>query len=116
MPEQTFDKTTGYAADTGDALAEWVGGWLRQSIRGDNLTKLRRSGADERHMFILLPSMADVEFRVTELFMRSDAPLPSVPPDLPPEVTHVWVISVWGHSGMRWSPESGWESFATRLG
>jgi hypothetical protein len=113
MPEQTFDKTTGYAADTGDALAEWVGEWLRQSIRSDNLTKLRRSGADERHMFILLPSMADVEFRVTELFLRRDAPLPTAPPDLPPEITHIWVASVWASSGMRWSPLAAWESFAT---
>jgi hypothetical protein len=115
MPEQTFDKTTGYAAETGDALAEWVGGWLLEPVRSDNLTKLGRSGAEERHMFILLASMADVDFRVTELFMRSDAPLPAVPPDLPSEVTHVWAASVWGYPGMRWSPEAGWESFATRL-
>jgi hypothetical protein len=114
MPEQTFDKTTGYAAETGDNLARWVGTWLREPVRSDNLTKLGRSGAGERHMFILLPSMAEVEFGVTELFMRSDAPLPAAPPDLPAEVTHVWVASVWGYPGMRWSPEAGWESFATR--
>jgi hypothetical protein len=114
MPEQTFDKTTGYAADTGDALAEWVGEWLRGAVRSDNLHKLCRSGLKERHMFILLPSMADVDFRVTELFMRSNAPLPTVPPELPSEVTHVWVASVWGFPGMRWSPEAGWELFATQ--
>jgi hypothetical protein len=115
MPAQTFDKTTGYAADTGDALAEWVGDWLRQPIRSDNLAKLRRSGAAECHMFIILPPMADAEFGVTELFVRGDAPLPTVPPDLPPEVTHVWVAGAWGYPGMRWSPEAGWERFATRI-
>jgi hypothetical protein len=115
MPEQTFDKTTGYAAETGDALAEWVGEWLREPVRSDNLTKLGRSSAEERHMFILLPAMADVEFRVTELFMRRDAPVPTRAPDLPPEVTHVWVAGAWGYPGMRWSPNGGWELFATKL-
>lgn len=114
MPGQTFEKTTGFAADDGNALAEWVGEWLRQPVRADNLTKLMRLGVDERHIFIILPSMADVGFEVTELFMRSDAPLPTIPPNLPPEITHVWVASVWGHSGVRWSPEAGWEWFATQ--
>jgi hypothetical protein len=26
--DQPWDKTTGYAADTGDALAEWLGEWV----------------------------------------------------------------------------------------
>src|SRR5262249_7398179 len=114
MPEQTFDKLTGYAASTGDALSEWVGDWLRDPVRSDNLTKLGRSGATARHMFIVLPSMADALFRVTELFVRSDAPLPTAAPDLPPEVTHVWVAGVWGSPGMRWSLDAGWQRFATR--
>jgi hypothetical protein len=114
MPEQTFDKTTGYAASTGDALADWVGDWLRDPVRSDNLTKLGRSGAAERHIFIVLPAMADTPFRVTELFVRSDAPLPTIAPDLPPEITHVWVAGVWGHPGMWWSPDAGWRRFETR--
>lgn len=109
--EQPQEKTTGCVADTGDAIAEWLGPWIR-ARRARKIGKLRRSGANERHLFVVLPGDADAPFAVTDLLLRRDGPLPTIPPDLPDGMTHVWVVSTWdsGH-GMRWSPEDGWESF-----
>ena len=39
--------------------------------------------------------------------------LPDADPDLPPEVTHIWVVSTWDSgAGMRWAPDAGWSRFA----
>jgi hypothetical protein len=85
---------------------------MHQPENAHNLKKLGRSGAPERHMFIVIPGFPDTPFGVTELLTRDDAPLPSLPPKLPSEVTHVWAASTWGVGyGMRWSPARGWEAF-----
>jgi hypothetical protein len=77
-----------------------------------NLEKLARSGADERHLFLILPGFAEARFAVIDLLMRDGAPLPDTDPELPPEVTHVWTVSTWRDgSGMRWSPDEGWLRF-----
>jgi len=71
-----------------------------------------RSGADERHLFVILPGFSDPPFAVADLLMRDDPPLPSIAPVLPPEVTHVWAMSTWDtKSGMRWAAKSGWQYF-----
>ena len=106
------ERTGGIVADTGDALAAWVGDFLEGHERQDVRHKLLRSGADERHAFLILPGFAEVGFGVIDLLMRDDAPLPEAEPALPVEVTHVWVVSTWssGH-GMRWAPDQGWSYF-----
>jgi hypothetical protein len=112
MPRQDISKTAGYVSDTGDPLAEWLADWLIEPSRRDNLDKLASSRADERHIFLVLPSYADAPFTATDLLMRSNAPLPVKSPVLPDEVTHVWVASVWGAGqGMRWGPATGWSHF-----
>lgn len=114
LPEQGHEKTGGYAADTGDALARWLGWWLRDPVRADNLRKLSASGAPERHIFVVFPPFADAPFGVTDLLMRPNAPLPTLDPDLPDDVTHVWAASAWSSgAGMRWSPDGGWGYFTT---
>ena len=114
LAEQEHDKTGGYVADTGDALPRWLGWWLRDPVRADNVRKLSASGAPEHHMFVVFPPFADAPFGVTDLLMRRDAPLPTLSPDLPDEVTHASAASAWGGgAGMRWSPDAGWHRFAT---
>ena len=71
---------------TGDVLAEWLGDWMRRPEQAHNLEKLTRSGAEERHLFVLLPGFSDAPFGVVVLLMQEDPPLPTVAPDLPPEV------------------------------
>jgi len=110
--ELPTERAGGFVAETGDALAIWIGDFLREAERRDVLDKLSRSRRSQRHVFVLLPGFATAPFGVTDLLMRDGAPLPVVDPDLPEEVTHVWVASSWATGrGFRWDPERGWECF-----
>lgn len=113
-PDIPLSRLAGMVPSTGDAVSKWVAEWIIEPSRSDNLNKLRRSAARERHLFVIVPALATPAlFAVTDLLMRSDSPLPIVRPILPSEVTHVWVMSTWtyGH-GFRWSPDRGWQRFA----
>jgi len=73
--------------DTGDPFAAWLSDWILEANRTDNLGKLERSEAQERHLFVLLPGFNTAPFIASELLMRStEPPVPTVPPTLPPEV------------------------------
>lgn len=114
--ELPLERTGGFVASTGDALAQWIGDFLRAERRQDVRDKLRRSGTDARHGFVILPGFSVADFGVTDLLMRDDAPLPKAEPVLPAEVTHVWAMSTWSTGqGMRWSPEVGWRHFDKRI-
>lgn len=106
------DRVGGFVASTGDALTTWVGEWLTRPDQGHNLDKLRASRAPERHMFLILPGFAEAPFSVSDLLIRTDAPLAAIPPALPVGITGVWVMSTWssGH-GHRWSSDTGWKRF-----
>lgn len=109
------ERTGGFVADTGDALAVWVSEFLDGDRRRDVRNKLARSEAHERHAFLILPALATAEFGVVDLLMRDGAPLPNEAPALPNEVTHVWAMSTWSSGqGMRWSPTDGWSFFDKR--
>ncbi len=106
------ERSGGWAATTGDPLVQWLDDWIRQVEQAHNLEKLRTSGADERHLLIVLPGFATAPFQVMDLLWRDDAPLPTVAPVLPTEVTHIWAMSTSSSgSGMRWSPDAGWAFF-----
>jgi hypothetical protein len=106
------DRSGGMVAETGEALGTWVGEFLLGDQRSDVREKLLRSGAEERHAFVIVPSFARVGFSVMELLMRDDAPLPEAPPALPVEVNRLWATSSWSSArGMRWSPDQGWSYF-----
>lgn len=106
------ERAGGAVASTDDALSGWLGEWLRGDPRQDVRRKLRASGAAERHVFIVVPPFADGDFGVRDILLRDDAPLPATAPDLPQEVTHVWVASTWtSGDGFRWDPNSGWLRF-----
>jgi len=79
-------------SDTGDPLAAWLGDWIIDAKQSDNLRKLATSGKDEGHLFIIVAGLGNVPFHVTDLLIRDDVPLPTIPLPLPREVTHVWVI------------------------
>ncbi len=113
-PQISQERSSGWVAPTGDALSEWMSEWIIDPSRADNLTKLRRSAASERHLFVIAPGIeSTAPFSVTDLLMRADAPLPTVAPVLPDEVTHVWIMGPWVNGrGFRWSPDLGWETFA----
>lgn len=109
---QAQERTGGVVANNGEAIASWIGEFLRERQQADVLAKLGRSGAVERHAFIILPSFSTAPFTVTDLLRREDGPLPTVPPTLPDQVTHVWAVATWNVGrGLRWSPDEGWQNF-----
>ncbi|MET8679451.1 hypothetical protein ABZW18_18210 [Streptomyces sp. NPDC004647] len=106
------EKSGGMVADTGDAFAHWVSDWLVEPQQADNLAKLRRSEADERHLFVLLPGFTTAPFVAFDPLMRPDGPLPTVAPVLPDEITHLWAMSTWDTGdGFTWAPHVGWSRF-----
>jgi len=114
VPELPPHQAGGAVASTGDALSEWISKWIIEPLRSDNLRKLQRSAVGERHLFVIIPGFGSMaSFPVTDLLMRTDAPLPTVNPQLPSEITHVWVMGTWAAHGFRWSPDQGWKTFAS---
>jgi hypothetical protein len=111
LPELSFEQSGGMVGDSGDPLADWIGEFLMDPKQADVLEKLRRSDADERHAFVLVPGFTSAPFSVAYLLLQDDAPLPNKAPSLPAEVSHVWAMSAW-KSGrvLCWSPDSGWRS------
>jgi len=112
IAEQTSELMGGYSPATGDPLAAWLGEWLADSSRSDNVRKVTRSGADERHIFVLASAFT-MDYAVTDLLATVNAPLPTIPPDLPTGITHVRVMSMWidWGDGFRWSSDGGWNRF-----
>ena len=107
------ERSGGWVADTGDALASWLGHFLNEAEQEDVRGKLASSDAPERHAFVYLPGFTTAPFSASDLLMRDRAPLPVEDPRLPDEVTHVWAVSTWSSGdGFRWSPEEGWARFA----
>lgn len=114
MVEQDQERTAGVSPLDGQPLLDWLADWLARPDKADNLAKLKASNADERHLFLILPEFADAPFGVVDLLMRDDSPLPDADPNLPPDITHIWVLSTWnfGNTGVRWAPGAGWSRFA----
>jgi hypothetical protein len=113
--DQGSDRTGGMVSSSGLPLVNWLGERTARTDQVHNLEKLARSGAGERHLFVILPAFAEAPYEVVDLLMRDGAALPEVDPSLPPEVTHVWAASVWSSgAGMRWSPDEGWLRFDKR--
>jgi hypothetical protein len=101
----------GHHADDGRRCARLRAG--SDPHQSDVLSKLARSGASERHAFILVPGFSIAPFGVVDMLWRgADDVVPTTAPNLPHQVTHVWLMAFWTvGSGLRWSPESGWERF-----
>jgi hypothetical protein len=116
LQDLPLEQVASFVADTGDLVAEWLGDFLHDDARADVRQKLARSGADERHAFVLVSGLSGVPFAVTGLLMADEEPLPTVQPRLPAEVTDVWVASAWARGvGFRWaSVTRRWETFAKR--
>lgn len=95
-----------------DCVSVWIATFLNDAKQADVLSKLQSAGTDERHVFVVVPGFSTAPFEVDYLMMDDGSLLPRKPPDLPGEVTHVWVASSWDSGrGMRWSPHDGWNFF-----
>lgn len=110
---QEPDERVGHIIDvTGSDVPTWTGSFLAATKQADVLAKLARSGLEERHAFILLPGFTTAPRGVVDMLMIEDDSTPDGAPSLPPEVTHVWLVSLWNLGrGLRWSPDQGWQRF-----
>ncbi len=111
--ERLGDRAGGAVDSTGSAVPGWVRDFLLDPNQSDVLGKLARSGASERHAFILVPALTSAPFGVVDMLWRDeDDAVPTAAPDLPDQVTHVWLMAFWNiGSGLRWSHDGGWERF-----
>ena len=100
------DKGEGYARA---CIAHELG---VEVVQHDNLEKLARSGYDRRHLFIGFPGFDDCPASVTMAMSDCETALPTRPPQLPSEVTDIWLAGGWSSGpGLRWSAETGWKYF-----
>jgi hypothetical protein len=78
--------------------------------RPDNLSKLRNSGAPERHLFVWGGAFPQDWASLRPLGVDIPA-LPSRAPNLPPEVTHVWVAADGERPSriVHWTPDGSWQ-------
>ncbi len=113
-PQFPMARTSGGVPTTGDPIVQWFNGWVRHPKRLDNRRKLSLSAATERHLFVIIDGFADVPFEVgVALMNRSGPSFPTMPPDLPPEITHLWLVGMMGSGpGLRWSSDGKWQAFA----
>lgn len=99
----------GFVPETGDPLCEWLEDWIREPSQQRKTTKLRKSRAPEKHLFVILPGFSEAPFVAADVLMRDGGPLPTRPPHLPDGLTHLWVMSTWsGGDLFRWAPVDGW--------
>ncbi|HEY0321399.1 MAG TPA: hypothetical protein VGC66_10615 [Pyrinomonadaceae bacterium] len=102
----------GAVDDQGRAVPAWVGEFLRDPSKQDVLSKLQRSGAPERHVFVIA-SLMGTPWEVESYLIGDLNHLPSKAPDLPPPVTGVWIVPGMGQKGIRWDGNS-WRFFDAR--
>ena len=101
------------AGASGLAQLDWLSflGWIEQFTNcgalADVRSKLAMTGADERHVFIGVSLTTPWE--VLYPLHREITDLPSGPPLLPAEITHLWI---WGTQlpdrCLAWFPDRGW--------
>lgn len=102
----------GIVDSRGGAVPAWIGEFLRDPARQDVLLKLQRSGAKERHVFVLA-ELTGTPWPVESYLIRELDHLPEQSPDLPQPVTGVWIVSTMGRRGLRWDG-GAWKLFDAR--
>src|SRR5262249_21306006 len=86
---------------TGGAVSQWAGEVLSAPACRDVLYKLERSGAADRHAFLLV-SFGGAPWPVESYLMGDLDQVPREVPQLPPPVNGVWIVSGFGRKGLRW--------------
>ena len=99
--------TSGPAAVSWEPVLDWISATLSSPQFKDNRRKLAATGAHERHMFIgaTFTSPGEVFFALK----LPDQSLPQVPPSLPHEMTHLWLVNaIAAERVLAWFPDRGW--------
>lgn len=102
----------GFMPKTADPLVGWLETWVAEPRRRDNIEKLARSNRAHRHLFVGIPTLSDAPEVVRHITMTNAIVLPANSPNLPPEITDIWLASGWRDGeGIRWSAATGWKYF-----
>lgn len=114
QPDLPNEQIAAFMSDTSDAVADWLGVFLHDDACRDVREKLARSGVAERHAFVVVSGLNGLPFAVAGLLLRDDVLSPTTAPVLPPEITDVWIASVWDRGyGLRWSSTAKrWHTFS----
>jgi hypothetical protein len=90
-----------------EPVLEWIERLLASQRLTDVRTKLAKTDAEERHIFlgVTFTSPGEVFFRLTV----GEQTVPSAPPTLPGEITHVWLMNAPSPERcLAWFPDRGW--------
>jgi hypothetical protein len=99
---------TGSAVPAWSSFMDWIEKFLASDKTSDVRHKLIATGAPERHAFVgaSLTTNGDAFFALAE---NGRPGLPPRDPNLPPEVTHLWVCTVPSIGRcLAWFPGTGW--------
>jgi hypothetical protein len=88
------------------AFHHWLSTYLHAAGRADVRAKLAATGVGDRHAFVFLSF--STPWPAWHALSRDYRELPPLPPDLPAEVTHVWVWAYPTGRCIAWSPTDGW--------
>lgn len=101
------ERVEGPAAVAWAPVVNWIGETLASVRLLDVRTKLMKTGAPERHVFlgITFTSPGEVYFALS----LQEPTLPDEPPKLSDEITHVWLMNAppLGRC-LAWFPDRGW--------
>jgi hypothetical protein len=98
--------TGGPAIQDWDAFNDWLTTFLHDARQADVLRKLAATNAAERHAFVGMSfSTAWLAYHALSDDYQG---LPGRPPQLPAEVTHVWVWANPTGRCVAWFPDIGW--------
>lgn len=89
-----------------DAFNRWLETYLHHPGQADVRRKLAATGSPERHVFVGMSFTT--EWLAYHALSRSYCGLPPAPPQLPSEITHVWVWSGPPGRCVAWFPDRGW--------
>lgn len=96
-----------------DSVVDWLGRTMFSARFDDVRSKLAATGAGARHAFVgpTFSSPSDVFFALGAF----EESLPHDPPDLPPEITHLWLMRVSPPGRcLAWFPSVGWFDVSRR--
>jgi hypothetical protein len=93
-------------------VGAWCGEFLSAPRRADVRRKLVETGASERHAFVVVTISS--EWSVWHALSEDSYPhLPPNPPQLPEEITHVWLMGDFRSRCIAWLPDKGgWIDYA----
>ena len=93
--------------DSWPGVLEWISEFLASPARDDVRRKLGASFSAERHVFVAASFTSP--WGAFDGLGNEDAPLPERAPDLPAEITHLWLWTVppVGRC-LAWFPDRGW--------